>query len=68
MDGLLPPIVKIIENLLKDSANLEKNLGVCLSCGHTMDNIEPDAMEYECEHCGEESVSGLEEISLMLHS
>jgi predicted RNA-binding Zn-ribbon protein involved in translation (DUF1610 family) len=68
MTELLPLILKIVENLLENPSNLEKNLGVCLSCGHVMSNIEPDAMDYECEQCGEELVYGLEEITLMLYS
>ena len=35
-------------------------IGVCESCHALRDECEPDAENYECEECGEESVVGME--------
>lgn len=40
--------------------------GFCTDCGAEVDGVEPDAREYECEHCGEPSVYGAEELLMML--
>ena len=40
------------------------NPGFCITCGEEHYSCEPDAREYECEHCGEHSVYGAEEILL----
>ncbi len=40
--------------------------GICLACGGDVDGVEPDAQEYECEHCGENDVYGVEELLLHL--
>jgi len=36
--------------------------GFCKACGYEQDGCEPDAREYECEHCGECQVFGAEEL------
>jgi len=36
-------------------------MGICLCCGETQYGCEPDAREYECESCEEESVFGYEQ-------
>lgn len=38
------------------------NPGYCVACGEEHDNCEPDAREYECEHCGANAVYGAEEL------
>jgi len=38
------------------------NPGICLACGETADGCEPDARQYECEHCGEKQVYGAAEL------
>ena len=38
------------------------NPGICLACGEEADGCEPDAENYECEHCGEPCVMGAEQI------
>jgi hypothetical protein len=35
--------------------------GVCKDCEEIADNVEPDACNYTCENCGEDSVFGIEE-------
>lgn len=39
--------------------------GFCTACGYQQDGCEPDAREYKCDHCGEHSVYGAEELVLM---
>jgi hypothetical protein len=41
-------------------------IGICLSCAETQDGCEPDAEEYTCNTCGEDSVMGME--LAILHS
>ncbi len=36
--------------------------GICIACGEDADTVEPDAENYECEHCGESQVFGVERI------
>ena len=38
--------------------------GLCVQCGYLQDNVEPDAVHYECHECGENCVMGLLEIFL----
>lgn len=40
------------------------NPGFCIACGGDIEGVEPDAREYECEHCGEPAVYGAEELFL----
>lgn len=37
-------------------------MGIYLQCGEHRDSCEPDARNYECEHCGEKQVFGVEEL------
>lgn len=39
--------------------------GLCLACGQAADGVEPDARRYECGHCGERAVYGLEEAAII---
>jgi predicted RNA-binding Zn-ribbon protein involved in translation (DUF1610 family) len=41
--------------------------GMCLACGSTRLECEPDARNYPCHDCGKHEVFGLEEI-LAVHS
>lgn len=34
------------------------NPGFCKACGHEQGGCEPDAENYECEHCGKRAVDG----------
>jgi hypothetical protein len=36
--------------------------GVCVLCGETRGNTEPDARNYPCESCGELAVFGFQEL------
>jgi hypothetical protein len=43
----------------------EEGAGICQQCGHVHGyGIEPDAEGYECGHCGEYAVLGMEEALL----
>ena len=39
--------------------------GWCVACGTEAYGVEPDAREYTCENCGDNSVYGLEELMLI---
>jgi Zn finger protein HypA/HybF involved in hydrogenase expression len=43
----------------------EQNAGLCLDCGATRYEVEPDAEGYECKVCGAKEVAGCEQIVLM---
>jgi hypothetical protein len=38
--------------------------GLCLACGGTRDQCEPDARRYRCDACGLPEVYGAEELML----
>jgi hypothetical protein len=38
------------------------NPGFCVECGHEQEGCEPDAREYKCEACGEQTVYGAAEL------
>lgn len=40
--------------------------GICLACGKTANNVEPDARHYECEKCKKKAVFGAEELLLYM--
>lgn len=42
------------------------NPGFCLSCGEEADGCEPDARNYECEHCGARKVFGAFEVLTLI--
>jgi hypothetical protein len=51
-------------NAVRRSMSSLDNPGFCVACGKDADGCEPDAREYECEHCGEFAVFGAEELLL----
>jgi Zn finger protein HypA/HybF involved in hydrogenase expression len=48
-----------------DEFDIEDNVGWCLTCGETVDNVEPDARGYTCEVCSKPRIYGLTELILM---
>jgi predicted RNA-binding Zn-ribbon protein involved in translation (DUF1610 family) len=42
------------------------NPGFCIRCGAEAESVEPDALRYECESCGEAGVYGAEELLLRI--
>lgn len=58
-----------IERVTKAVERQETTLddpGFCTSCGAEATGCEPDAIEYECEHCGESTVYGASELLMTL--
>jgi hypothetical protein len=47
----------IMEAAEREMTTLD-NPGFCLICGEEAGDVEPDAENYECEHCGAEQVFG----------
>ena len=45
----------------------EMMVGFCINCGAARDCCEPDAREYNCEECGENTVYGAVELAFMGH-
>jgi CRISPR/Cas system-associated protein Cas10 (large subunit of type III CRISPR-Cas system) len=43
----------------------DDNGGACTSCSQFVYGVEPDARKYTCEHCGDPSVYGIEELLMM---
>ena len=43
----------------------ESMQGFCIECGATRDCCEPDARNYDCEECGQNTVFGAEECLIM---
>lgn len=41
-------------------------IGFCTNCGEEQDSCEPDAREYTCESCGENTVYGAEELLMRM--
>ena len=42
------------------------NPGFCIVCGEEAEGVEPDARRYKCEHCGECTVYGADEIAMRM--
>lgn len=42
-----------------------ESCGFCICCGNSADCVEPDAVRYTCEHCGQNGVYGIEELALL---
>jgi len=61
----MPEITDEMISKALDAIESDENLGICLSCGHEQCDTEPDAQNYECGECGNDSVFGAEEIILM---
>lgn len=40
------------------------NPGFCIACGNEQSGCEPDAREYTCEACGEDTVYGSDELAM----
>lgn len=42
------------------------NPGFCTACGEEQEGCEPDAENYDCEHCGKKKVFGAEQLLFMI--
>lgn len=58
-------IERISEAVERGCSSLD-NPGFCIACGEDADGCEPDAREYECEHCGKMKVYGAEELLMRM--
>lgn len=54
--------MKIDQDRLMEAVENGEYIGFCIKCGAEAYGVEPDAREYECEECGENSVYGAEEL------
>ena len=54
---------RICEAVERRNSSLD-DPGFCIACGHEVLGVEPDACAVECEHCGDETVFGAEELLL----
>lgn len=50
---------------IMDAVESDDYIGFCIKCGAEHYGIDPDAIEYSCEACGEESVYGAPELMIM---
>lgn len=57
---------RITMQQIEDAVRADNMTGFCLACGMEQGPVEPDAEEYICEGCGEDKVSGAEQILLRL--
>ena len=51
-----------VEEAVKRRMTGLDNPGFCIVCGEDADGVEPDAEEYECEHCGNNGVYGADDL------
>ncbi len=57
---------KRLERLYERALGECYNPGVCLHCGKTATQVEPDARQYTCRFCKRPEVYGIEEVLLMV--
>ena len=53
-------------NVVEASAFNLDSPGICIVCGADVDGVEPDAVAYRCDACGDIGVYGAEELLIML--
>ena len=58
-------MLEIPIEVLIEAIEADESLGYCTTCGEEQGGCEPDAREYECESCGENTVFGAEELLIM---
>ncbi len=56
---------RIVEAVQRHNSSLD-NPGFCIACGEDAEGCEPDARNYECEHCGAHRVFGAEELLMLV--
>jgi predicted amidophosphoribosyltransferase len=54
---------RVIEACERQMSSLD-NPGFCAACGEEAEGCEPDMRRGKCEHCGEHTVYGAEELLL----
>ena len=62
----------ITDELLIDACRramtTNENPGFCNACGEEAESVEPDAKNFQCEHCEEKAVFGIEELVYIVAS
>jgi predicted RNA-binding Zn-ribbon protein involved in translation (DUF1610 family) len=53
---------ELVEQAMDLIESGEDSTGICRACGEEAYGVEPDAVKYKCESCGEREVYGAEEI------
>lgn len=56
---------RVIDAAQREMTTLD-NPGFCIACGEEQDGCEPDARNYECEHCGALKVFGAAELLMVM--
>ena len=56
---------RVCEAVEREMTTLD-NPGFCLACGEEAMGCEPDARQYECEHCGKRQVYGAAEVLMIM--
>lgn len=56
---------RVMEAVEREMTTLD-NPGFCIACGEEAGDCEPDARNYECDHCGERAVFGAAELLMYL--
>lgn len=49
-----------------DAVQRDDYTGICINCWEEQSGCEPDALEYTCESCGENTVYGAEQLLLYI--
>ena len=67
MAAIHPSITnKAVAEMIRRQQKTLDNPGACTGCGKTYEDVEPDAADHECEHCGEHKVCGCETLAFRL--
>jgi hypothetical protein len=67
MSDIHPSITRpAVEAMITRHQRTLDNPGACTNCGKTYEDVDPDAQDDECEHCGELAVTGCENLLLIL--
>ena len=66
MDDCMKIHSSITQEVILGAMENDDYVGFCLACGTEACQVEPDAREYKCVHCGDLKVYGAEEICLMM--
>jgi Zn finger protein HypA/HybF involved in hydrogenase expression len=53
---------EILAERILQAIAADDNIGFCKECGAEKSNVEPDAVDYACEECGQHAVCGAEEL------
>ena len=67
MSSIHPSVTKAaVCDMIRRHQKTLDNPGACTACGMTYEDVEPDAQDDECEHCGELAITDCENLLLLL--